>query len=159
MPIFRHIYLPLFFLFPFFTTKEQDLYSGSSRSSQILRCKYRGICPSRQSPNGHASMSPWLVARRNKSLVLFFMTAYILFRMTYAFSQSSHDDWGKFAFQIPAAFRRSGTLDSQPRAMICTPWQYGLHSLIMRAAISTPVIPALVFSLSFFSSSIISSGT
>ena len=35
----------------------------------------------------------------------------------------------------------------------------GLHSLIIRAAISTPVIPAFVFSLSAFNSLIISSGT
>ena len=36
-------------------------------------------------------------------------------------------------------------MDSHPSAMICTPWQYGLHSLMIRAAISTPVIPAFVF--------------
>ena len=25
--------------------------------------------------------------------------------------------------QMPACFRTAGTLDSQPRAMMCTPWQ------------------------------------
>lgn len=61
--------------------------------------------------------------------------------------------------QIPACSSNAGTLDSQPSAMMWMPWQYGLHSLMMRAAISTPVIPALVFSLSARSSSSISCGT
>ena len=36
-------------------------------ASSWQRCKNRGIRPLRQSPNGHASMPAWLVARRNKN--------------------------------------------------------------------------------------------
>ena len=39
----------------------------SVMKSQIPRCKQRGIWLSRQSPNSHASMATWLVARGNKT--------------------------------------------------------------------------------------------
>ena len=52
-------------------SEERSPYSQRPRckhagASSKQRCKHRGIRPSRQSPNGHASMSAWLVARGNK---------------------------------------------------------------------------------------------
>ena len=52
-------------------------------SSQIPRCKHRGIWPSRQSPNGHASMSAWLVARGNNWIASLFLNSPIVMYLSF----------------------------------------------------------------------------